>query len=228
MLEDIVIVILCIGDLHAPFMHPQAVSFLAKLKRQFRPDRVIQIGDEVDAHALSEWGADPDGMSAGDEYKAAIAQLRPLYSLFPELTVCESNHGKRPFRRAFKAGIPKAYLKQYRDFMEAPAGWNWVESVEVDGVVYQHGEGYSGAQGALRAAERNRRSTCIGHIHSYAGVQFSATKWDQIFGFNVGWLGNYETYAMHYGRIYPAKPVLGAGIIYDGRHPIFIPMELPV
>lgn len=206
-------------------MHKNAIDFLSDLKKEYKPDLVVHLGDEVDAHALGDWDHDPDGMSAGEEHKAAVAQLKPLYKLFPDVIVCESNHGKRPFRRAFKSGIPRAYLKAYREFMAAPLGWTWVEHATIDDVVYQHGEGFSGAQGALRAAERNRKSTVIGHIHSFAGVQHSATKWDSIFGFNCGWLGNYETYAMRYGRIYPSKPVLGAGIIIDGTMPLFIPMH---
>lgn len=205
-------------------MHPNAVDFLSDLRKEYKPDKIIHLGDESDQHALGEWDKDPDGLSGGMEYEAMLKQIKPLYKLFPKVDVCESNHGKRPFRKAFKAGIPRAYLKKYHEFMEAPAGWRWHDDVEADGVVYEHGEGYTGKMGALKAALDNRRSTVIGHIHSFAGIQYSATKRDQIFGFNVGWLGDYKAYAFAYGKVYKNKPVLGAGIIVDGREAIFVPM----
>lgn len=217
--------VLIIPDTHSPFMAKNALDFLADLKKEYKPDKIIHLGDECDFHSLGQWGSDPMGMSAGDEHKAAVAQLKLLYKLFPKVTVMESNHTARPFRAAFKAGIPKLYLKQYREFLEAPKGWNWVEHAEIDSVIYMHGENFSGPQGALRCAERNRKSVVIGHLHSYAGIQFSATKWDQIFGFNCGCLIDVAAYGFAYGRTFPSKPVLGAGIVVDGKYPTFIPLE---
>jgi hypothetical protein len=218
-------IVLAIPDTHAPFMNPGAVDFLSDLKKEYRPNVIVHLGDEGDQHALGDWDPDPDGMSPGDEHKAMVAQLKSLYKLFPNVHVCTSNHGERPFKRAFKSGIPKAYLKAYREFMEAPDEWRWSADWIFDGVVYEHGEGHTGKDGALKAALGNRKSTVIGHIHSFAGVQYSATKFDQIFGFNVGWLGDEQKYAFRYGLKFKNKPVLGAGIIIEGREAIFRPMN---
>ena len=43
--------ILVIGDLHAPYEHPDTVSFLRAIKKKYKPTDVVQIGDEVDFHA---------------------------------------------------------------------------------------------------------------------------------------------------------------------------------
>lgn len=216
--------ILICPDTHAPFMHPKALQFLKELKKEYRPKVVIHLGDEVDAHALSQWGSDPEGLSAGDELKKAIEQLKGLQSLFPKLYLCESNHGKRPFRKAFQAGIPSAYLREYQDFLKAPRTWVWKDSWEFDGVIYQHGEGYTGKDGALKAALTNRKSTVIGHIHAWGGVQYSATKKDQIFGMNSGCLIDDEAYAFKYAKTYPHKATLGASVVIDGCEARFIPL----
>lgn len=213
---------LIVPDTHAPFMHSDAIDFLNDLRKEFRPDKIVHLGDEIDACALSKYDHDPDGDSAGVEHQKALVQLKQLYKVFPKVSVCHSNHSSRPFRKAFEAGIPKIFLRAYKDFMEAPVDWQWADRFEIDGVIYQHGEGYSGAQGALRAAERNRKSTVIGHLHSFAGVQFSATQWDQIFGMNCGCLIDQNGYGFAYGKTFPSKPVLGAGIIIDGKQPVFI------
>lgn len=207
-------------------MHQGALSFLATLKREFKPDRIVQIGDETDAAALSNYESDPDGLSAGSEHCLALAQLKPLYKLFPEVSVCTSNHGSRPFRKAFSAGIPRAYLKPYKEFMEAPAGWNWADSFEIDGCLYIHGEGFSGKDGAVKAAIGHRKSTIIGHIHAFAGITPLAGPHDQIFAMNTGCLIDYSAYVFKYSKHQVNKPVLGAGIIIDGVTPIFIPMPV--
>jgi hypothetical protein len=38
--------ILVIGDIHAPYEHPDTVAFLKAVKKKYNPTRVIQIGDE--------------------------------------------------------------------------------------------------------------------------------------------------------------------------------------
>lgn len=206
-------------------MHKYALDFLADLKKQYKPDKIIHLGDEMDQCALSDFDSDPNGMSAGDEYLAAMAQLKGLYKLFPKVMVCESNHGKRPFRRAFKAGIPRVYLKAYTEFMQSPAGWVWQERWIIDGVVYKHGDGFTGPTAAFNAASTSRKSTVIGHVHSNAGMAHLAGESDHIFGMNVGCLVDTDAYAFKYGLHNKHKPVLGAGIVIDGRFPIFVPLK---
>jgi predicted phosphodiesterase len=206
-------------------MHADAIDFLADLRKEYKPDQIVHLGDEVDQHALSDWDHDPDGKSAGDEYDAAIRQMKLLYKLFPDVRVMESNHGRRPFRKAFRAGIPRVYLRAYTQFMESPEGWSWHENVTLDKVLYFHGDGFTGKDGALKAAISHRRSVVIGHIHTFAGVQYSAGSHDQIFGLNSGCLIDTTGYAFNYGKHHASKPVLGASVIIDGREAVFIPMK---
>lgn len=215
--------VLVIPDLHIPFDHPDAFDFLTWLKDKYKPTDVVCLGDEVDMHAMSDYDHDPDGMSAGDELMASLGVLQKYYKLFPKVKVCTSNHTARPFRRAHKFGIPKAYLKSYAEFLDAPKGWVWADHWEVDGVRYEHGEGLSGSQGALKGALANMQSTVIGHIHSHAGILYSANEKHLIYGFNVGSLLDRHKYAFSYGRVMKSKPIIGAGIV-DRGIPTFIPM----
>lgn len=51
--------ILIIGDIHAPYEHPDTVAFLKAVKEKYKPTRVIQIGDECfppEAEILTEEG----------------------------------------------------------------------------------------------------------------------------------------------------------------------------
>ncbi len=217
--------VLAISDLHFPFAHRDALPFLAELKRKYRPDRVVCLGDEIDAHAMSDYDHDPDGMSAGDEMEASLEAIQPLYKLFPVVSAAVSNHTARPFRRAKKYGIPKAFLRDYRDWMQAPDGWWWEDSFTIDGVDYLHGEGFSGAMGALKCALARMNSVVIGHLHAFAGISWAANSKHLVFGMNCGWLGDKDAYAMAYSKHLAHKPVLGTGIVKDGL-PTFVPMTL--
>ena len=58
--------VLIISDTHIPYHAKELMPFLKLLKKKYKPDRVIHIGDEVDKHAMSFHDSDPDLPSAGD------------------------------------------------------------------------------------------------------------------------------------------------------------------
>ena len=215
-----------ISDQQAPFHHRDAIDFLNDQKRRWKCDKIINIGDEVDFHAVSMHDKEPEADGPTQELKKAKIFLKQLGSVFPEMDICVSNHTDRPYRVAKKFGIPRDFLKGYKDLLEAPRGWNWYNRIYVDGVCYQHGEGYSGRNGAVTAAMINRQSTVIGHLHAHAGILYHANENDLIFGMNVGCLIDAEAYAFRYGRTFKDKPVLGCGIVIEGVEPFFIPMDL--
>lgn len=217
--------VLCIADTQNPFEHEDYLPFLKAVYKKYSLDVVVHVGDEIDHHALGDWDKDPDGMSAGDELRAAIESLKPFYKAFPEVKVCTSNHTARIFKRAFKAGIPKAYLKPYSAFLDAPQGWQWADRWEVDGVVYEHGLGYSGPMGAMKAALDNMKPTVIGHLHSDAGIHYWANQDRLVWGMNVGSGIDRKQYAFDYGKVFKKKPILSCGVVIDGS-PVLVAMRL--
>lgn len=218
--------ILAISDLHAPFQHQDAIEFLIHLKKIFKPKLIICQGDEIDGHAISEkWNSDPDGWSPGHEIDAAVSALKEVYEIFPKVSVCISNHTARPYIKAFNSGLPRRFLKEYCDSLEAPIDWKWADYWIYENIRFEHGIGYSGATAALSAAIKNRMSTSIGHVHSHAGIQYSASSKDLIFGLNTGCLFDHKKYAGAYAKFLANKPVLGSGVIINGI-PHFIPMIL--
>lgn len=219
--------VLVISDFHAPFQHKDAIEFLKAVAKKYSTNEVVCIGDEADMAAISDYDSDPDGMSAGDELNKAIKELKKLYKLFPQVQVCTSNHTSRPFRQAYKYGLPKAMIREYREMLQAPKGWTWQDRLEIDEVIYQHGEGFSGANGASKAALSNSQSTVIGHIHAFAGVQYHATPRFLVFGMNVGCLIDKDQYAFAYGKHSVAKPIISVGVVLDGV-PLLVTMPMDV
>lgn len=218
-------VVMAIGDLHYPFAHTDHLDFLKAVKKLYKPTQIVCMGDELDVAAISNYDPNPDGYSPGQEIEAALKEMDKLYAVFPQVKVCTSNHTARPYKRASKVGIPSMFLKSYAEWLQAPKGWSWHDNIEIDGVLYNHGEGYSGRNAAIDFAKENRQSGVIGHIHSFAGIQFTANQKTLIWGMNVGCLIDVDQYAFLYAKHSKAKPVLGVGIV-DRGVPIFIPMVL--
>lgn len=218
-------VILAVPDIQAPFQHIDTLDFLEAVKKHYKPDVHVNMGDEVDFHALSDYTPDPDGYSAGHEFEKALEFLRCYYELFPKAQVCISNHTIRPLKRAFKHGIPKAFLRTFSEFLEAPRGWEWAEKIEIDGIIFEHGESFGGVRAPMKHALANMKSTVIGHHHSIAGVEYFANGEKLIFGMGTGCLIDVTSYAFKYGSKIKTKPILGVGIIIDGI-PRFVPMLL--
>ena len=74
--------ILVISDLHIPFHHKDSFAFLETIKKEYKPDFIINIGDLLDFHAINMHTHDPDLFSAGFELKASKKYIKeyPLAS----------------------------------------------------------------------------------------------------------------------------------------------------
>ena len=70
--------VLVISDLHIPYHHKDSFKFLEEVKKQFRPDTVINIGDLLDFHAISFHEHNPDLPSIGDELTVAKSYIKEL------------------------------------------------------------------------------------------------------------------------------------------------------
>lgn len=216
---------LFIGDLHAPYMHQDATAFLKAVKKKYKPHEVVFMGDEVDGHAISYHEHDPDLPSAGDELKAAIKQLQPLYKLFPKATIIESNHGSLVYRKVATAGLPAAIVKEYREILQAPKGWNWVYDYIVNtelGDIYCH----HGKSGTHEKLSKNMAMSAIqGHFHNKFYVSYWSSPNGLYWDANTGCLVDNKSRAMAYGKNNLQKPILGCIVVINGV-PQLIPMVM--
>jgi len=213
--------VLIVPDLQIPFQHPDAFAFLKAVARKEGPTIVINIGDSIDANAISRYITSPDGYSAGMEHKLTLETLKEFYNIFPAGIEVESNHNARIYKRAYDAGIPKEYLKSYAELVEAPASWSFVESAEIDNIIYEHGHNFDGMYAARTAAIVNRKSTVMGHHHGFGGIHYIANRQDMIFGMNVGCLIDEKAYAFEYAKSHKFKPTLMCGVVDRGVPKIY-------
>lgn len=213
-------VVLAIGDLHCPFTRKGYLRFCKNVDRRFSCDRVVFIGDIIDNHASSYHESDPDGHSAGAELDIAIKEVGKWYRAFPEATVCIGNHDRIVNRKAFTAGIAKKWIREYGDVLGTPT-WNFVESIDIDGVVYCHGD----SKKAFQRASSNMQSVVQGHYHPESYVIWKTGSNCRVFGMQVGCGIDKDSYAMAYGK-YGPHPSVGCGVIFNGKDAMPVLMEL--
>ncbi len=216
--------ILVIPDQHFPFNHIDIFKFLAAVKSAYKPDKVVNLGDEIDAHSMSMHDHSPDLHSPNDEMEMAIVRLKHLYKLFPEVDILESNHGSLVYRRAAKNGLPNRVIKSYREILEAPKGWHWHQDLILQGsdgeeILFCHGL----AADALKNSKNKSMRYCQGHHHSRFEIQYWANSKKLFWGVTSGCLIDYKSLAFEYGKLMLNKPILGATIIKNG-YPLLIPM----
>lgn len=218
--------ILVIGDFHAPYEHPDAVSFLKAVKEKYSPTRVIQIGDEVDYHAISFHDHDPDLPSPGDELEQAIDSLGPLMKMFPKMDILESNHGSLVMRKAISNGLSRRFFKSYKEILGAPDGWNWHFEMTIKlptgmDCYFHHGK----SKNSLRVSQAMGMSYVGGHYHEDMNISYWGNPNQLNFAMQTGCLIDKDSLAMAYAKSNLKRPIIGACIIIGGV-PLLLPMIL--
>ena len=182
--------ILVISDMHLPYQHKDAIKFLAEIKKEFKPDRVINIGDLLDFHAISMHTHDPDLASAGHELTMARKYVKELESIYPQVTEVDSNHSSLVYRRAIKYGMSREFLREYGEFLGTKK-WKWVDDLTLtmsngQRCFFTHGR----SADVLKVSQTMGMSAVQGHYHTKFVVSYWANPDNLFFAMNVGCLIN--------------------------------------
>jgi hypothetical protein len=218
--------VLIISDQHQPFAHADIHEFLKALKHKYKPDKIINIGDEIDGHSLSFHEHNSELPSPSDELKTAINRMQPLYKLFPKMDLVESNHGSLVYRRAKAGGLPLWTIKSYRDILSAPKGWRWHKDITLtlsngSKCYFCHTKGSD----IQRVSQSMGMSVVAGHMHERFEIRYWANSLGLYFGMHVGCLIEDDSLAFSYNKLNLKRPMIGCGIILNGL-PKLLPMVL--
>lgn len=216
--------ILVIPDQHFPYQHIDIFKFLGAVKKQYKPDKVVNLGDEVDAHSMSFHTHSPNLPSPHDEIAMAIVRLKHLYKMFPNMDVIESNHGSLVYRRAEANGLPRKVLRTYNEILEAPKGWKWHEDLTLYGndgnpIYFCHGL----SNDCLKNSKNKAMRFVQGHFHSRYEIRYWANSLNLYWGVTSGCLVDFKALAFAYGKTILDKPILGVTVIRNG-YPLLVPM----
>ena len=217
--------ILVISDMHLPYQHKDAIQFLKEIKKEFKPDFIVNIGDLLDFHAINMHSHDPDLYSAGMELDKAKEYIKQLEDIFPNVTEVDSNHSSLVYRRALKYGMSRKFLKPYGDFLGTKK-WKWVDDLTLkmsngQQCFFTHGR----SADILKVSQTMGMSACQGHYHTAFCIKYWANPNNLFFAMNVGCLVNQKSLSMDYAKNFRTRFILGCGIIING-FPKLLPMVL--
>ena len=221
---------LIISDPQIPFQHPDCIPFIKRVKKEFNiPDEgMCCVGDELDNYFGGLWKKSPEAAhTPNSEIRASLDILTEWYCEFPQMKLATSNHGTRWQRKAAEAEIPSQLLRQYREVINAPEGWQWAKRWQFnDGHPWllEHGDDWGGGDPHVQATLYNGISTAIGHYHSKASVTYLNTGLKQMWAMVTGSIIDFDQYAFEYARKSKLKPVISLGVVVDnGRVAFLIP-----
>jgi len=218
--------VLIIGDSHLPYELDGYLDFCIATKKKYKCNRVVHIGDFVDFHALSFHDSEPMLQGVTGEFMSAREKVKDWTKAFPNATLIQGNHDRIPARQLRKIGMePSIFMKPMKELLGLPKGWDVQDQLVIDDILYHHGETAGGVNGFRKDAETRMRCTVTGHNHSNAGVSYTATDQELVWGLAVGCGVNQRHLAFAYGKHFRKKPVIGCGVVLDGI-PHFEPMDL--
>ena len=207
--------VICIGDLHCPAEHPAYLQFCQDIKRKYRCNEVMFMGDVADFQAISFHANNPNCPGVTDEYLLAKQCIQRWRRAFPKAKVCIGNHDERVIRLAESVNIPTKFLRDFSEIWKT-SGWEWDYDFIIDNVYYFHGTGNGGTHPAWNVMSKQLMSVVMGHLHSRAGIKWKVNPQKRIFGMDVGCGIDVKAYQFAYGRHCKEKPVLACGVVIDG------------
>lgn len=217
--------ILCISDMHVPYCHKDAFKFLAALKKKYKPDMVVSLGDLVDWHSISFHSKLPDLMSPGEELAAIRKNMAELEKLFPHMAVIGSNHGDLPLRKIKDAGLPTKFLRDYNDLYGVGKGWIFCDDLTLkdgnDVIYFAHGI----SKNAIKVATQRGVHHVCGHFHTEFRIDYVSNPRNLLWAVNGGCLIDREALAFEYGKLTLDRPIIGTPVIIEGQ-PKLEPMML--
>jgi len=210
--------ILVIGDLHFPYHHSDTFDFLSLIKKKYKPDRIISIGDEIDGHAWSYHEQETELDGPGIEFNKAKKCMKKLEKLFPRMDILESNHGSLHNRKSQTHGIPKGFIKSYNQAWGVSNKWKWHWDMNIKlpnkQMLYLH---HARSKNIIKSSQMLGKNCIFGHHHNEQYIRYWTGGYESMFGAFTGCLVDIDSLAQEYGRINIHKPLLGSIIVENSK-----------
>lgn len=211
--------------MHIPYQHKDAIKFLVAIKKLYKPDLVVSVGDLGDFHNVSFHKSDPRLPNANDELLALQQYARELEKHFPDMFITLGNHDQLPARRLFDQGLPDSFLKPYNDLYGVGKGWKFIDELVIkdkEEILYvAHGIVKDGRK---LAAQRGVH-VVQGHYHTECRIDYVSNPRNLLWSMQVGCLIDKQALAFAYDKLNLNRPILAAGLSIEGQ-PHIIPMDL--
>lgn len=221
---------LFISDTQEPYGDDEAIAFCKRVQKEFDipSANTWHVGDEIDAYHGGRWPKDPDfPLTPTQELELCKERFKAWGKAFPQMQICDSNHGARWANRAKDALIPSIMTRSYPEVLEAPRGWKWASKWVIPWkhrVLVFHGIRYESIGGGRQACLDKGMNVVFGHAPTTAGISHVVTCTMSRWSMNVGCLHKLDHPAFSYASENKYKAFRGVGVVLDsGRYPILVP-----
>src|SRR6056297_1129913 len=200
-------VILLIGDTHAPYHHKDIISFYNTVKKKYRPNDVIHMGDLLDNHAISYHESDPDLYSAGYELEESKLFIKELSNIFKNMIILSGNHDNLGKRKAKSIGLPSRYIRDLKDVFNMPKGWEFKQEHKMlmsdNRTLWLK---HQFCSNPIKLAMKYNVCIAQGHYHSIGCMQWIMNKQHNVFALTVGCGIDNNSRAFEYNRLDKEPP----------------------
>jgi len=214
--------VLIFNDCHLPYMDEAAWDFLKKVKKDFKPDRIICAGDICDFYTMSRYAKDPNHPdSLASELKRVQKDVKRLGKIFPELVLTMGNHDDRYAAAYSGAGLLHDMMLDFGEIIAAPSGWKILKSsvdftFTIDSTREQVTVAHHRGMNTALIAQRLGRTFIAGHSHTKGSVVSHNNGIRTIFGVNSPCLISNEGSPFAYNKLSNINPVRGCSVLENG------------
>ena len=188
--------ILFVPDMHVPYEDKRAVELMLKAAREFKPDRVIILGDAADFFSVSSHSKDPNrALKLDVEIAAVKKRLRQIKELGAKSNIfIAGNHEDRLTRYLMDKAPEMANLISIPGLLELDKiGFEYVpykEHYKFGKLYMTHDVGQAGRYAAHKALDTFQHNTLIGHTHRLGYLVEGNAEGEAHLGAMFGWLGD--------------------------------------
>jgi hypothetical protein len=170
---------------------------MLKVGRALKPDRIVMLGDYLDAYCVSSHGGKTQDRAAllVDEVADANKGLDEIERLGAKrVDFLFGNHTDR-IRRYIADKAPELFgiVTAEQLFRLKERGWHWKpyrEALKIGAMSFVHDVGKSGAGAAAKTRDIFGGNACIGHVHRNEMSYVGNLKGETHVGASFGWLGD--------------------------------------
>lgn len=211
--------ILILSDTHFPYAKKEYFSWIKKIRDKIKPTMVVQIGDLIDAHSISQHLHSPELPNIKYELDLARKNIKDLRKIFKcPMPILWGNHDIRIQKLAEKSAIPNSFIKHINDILAINPKWNWtwhdklvVNLPNKTKVFFTH----HFKANALASSKELGMSYVCGHQHTKSSLEFWSSPTYLNFALCVGCSIDPKHEAFKYGKNFIKRPIISVGSIVN-------------
>jgi predicted phosphodiesterase len=189
--------VLFVSDIHAPYQDNTAIRAMIAFAKEFKPDRIILMGDVIDFYALSSFSKDPiRALKLQKELDEAVSVLRIIRREFPKAKIdfLKGNHENRLQRFLWNkaselSGLRNLTLPNLLKFDELNIIYHSTGRMKYRGKVVKHGNIVRKYSAYTARGELDSTGISGFSVHTHrAGVHFQTNEGGKHFWYEFGCL----------------------------------------